>query len=60
MMDEGMSDSRSPMKKALVEEDDDDDDDLMPATGRARNRASFLDDDNSLGTMCCTSSLQIK
>ncbi|KAA0710958.1 DNA-binding protein 1 Acidic nucleoplasmic [Triplophysa tibetana] len=46
MMDEGMSDSRSPMKKALVE--DDDDDDLMPATGRARNRASFLDDDNSL------------
>ncbi|KAI7804661.1 putative WD repeat and HMG-box DNA-binding protein 1 [Triplophysa rosa] len=45
MMDEGMSDSRSPVKKALVEEDDDDD--LMPATGRARNRASFLDDDNS-------------
>lgn len=58
MMDEGMSDSRSPVKKALVE--DDDDDDLMPATGRARNRASFLDDDNSQGMMCSMSSLQIE
>ncbi|XP_073725327.1 WD repeat and HMG-box DNA-binding protein 1 [Misgurnus anguillicaudatus] len=46
MLDDGMSESRSPVKKALVE-DDDDDDDLMPATGRARNRGAFLDDDNS-------------
>uniref|UniRef100_A0A672Q7Q2 WD repeat and HMG-box DNA-binding protein 1 n=1 Tax=Sinocyclocheilus grahami TaxID=75366 RepID=A0A672Q7Q2_SINGR len=46
MLDEGMSDSRSPVKKPIME-DDDDDDDLMPATGRPRNRGSFLDDDDN-------------
>ncbi len=46
MLDEGMSDSRSPVKKPVME-DDDDDDDLMPATGRPRNRGSFLDDDDN-------------
>ncbi|XP_073683158.1 WD repeat and HMG-box DNA-binding protein 1 [Garra rufa] len=46
MLDEGMSDSRSPVKKPVME-DDDDDDDLMPATGRLRNRGSFLDDDDN-------------
>ncbi|XP_026098358.1 WD repeat and HMG-box DNA-binding protein 1 [Carassius auratus] len=46
MLDEGMSDSRSPVKKPVMEEDDDDDD-LMPATGRPRNRGSFLDDDDN-------------
>uniref|UniRef100_A0A8C1ZKF2 WD repeat and HMG-box DNA-binding protein 1 n=1 Tax=Cyprinus carpio TaxID=7962 RepID=A0A8C1ZKF2_CYPCA len=51
-LDEGMSDSRSPVKKPIMEEDDDDDD-LMPATGRPRNRGSFLDDDdNSQGMRC--------
>uniref|UniRef100_A0A8C1GGW7 WD repeat and HMG-box DNA-binding protein 1 n=1 Tax=Cyprinus carpio TaxID=7962 RepID=A0A8C1GGW7_CYPCA len=45
MLDEGMSDSRSPVKKPVMEEDDDDD--LMPATGRPRNRGSFLDDDDN-------------
>ncbi|XP_009291161.1 WD repeat and HMG-box DNA-binding protein 1 isoform X1 [Danio rerio] len=48
MLDEDMSDSRSPVKKPIMEdEDDDDDDDLMPATGRPRNRGSFLDDDDN-------------
>lgn len=47
MLDEGMSDSRSPVKKPVMEDDDDDDDDLMPATGRLRNRGSFLDDDDN-------------
>ncbi|XP_043118097.1 WD repeat and HMG-box DNA-binding protein 1 isoform X2 [Puntigrus tetrazona] len=47
MLDEGMSDSRSPVKKPVMEDDDDDDDDLMPATGRPRNRGSFLDDDDN-------------
>uniref|UniRef100_A0A672PCS8 WD repeat and HMG-box DNA-binding protein 1 n=1 Tax=Sinocyclocheilus grahami TaxID=75366 RepID=A0A672PCS8_SINGR len=46
MLDEGMSDSRSPVKKPIMEEDDDDDD-LMPATGKPRNRGSFLDDDDN-------------
>lgn len=46
MLDEGMSDSRSPVKKPVME-DGDDDDDLMPATGRPRNRGSFLDDDDN-------------
>ncbi|XP_067223674.1 WD repeat and HMG-box DNA-binding protein 1 [Chanodichthys erythropterus] len=47
MLDEGMSDSRSPVKKPIMDDDDDDDDDLMPATGRPRNRGSFLDDDDN-------------
>ncbi|XP_056123194.1 WD repeat and HMG-box DNA-binding protein 1 [Rhinichthys klamathensis goyatoka] len=46
MLDEGTSDSRSPVKKPIMD-DDDDDDDLMPATGRPRNRGSFLDDDDN-------------
>ncbi len=56
MLDEGMSDSRSPVKKPIMEDDDDDDDDdLMPATGRPRNRGSFLDDDdNSQGMIIST------
>ncbi len=55
MLDEGMSDSRSPVKKPIMEDDDDDDDDLMPATGRPRNRGSFLDDDdNSQGMSIST------
>ncbi|XP_051502537.1 WD repeat and HMG-box DNA-binding protein 1 [Myxocyprinus asiaticus] len=45
VLDEGMSDSRSPVKKAVMD-DDDDDDELMPATGRPRNRGAFLDDDS--------------
>lgn len=45
MLDEGTSDLRSPVKKPIM--DDDDDDDLMPATGRPRNRGSFLDDDDN-------------
>uniref|UniRef100_A0A8C1XPZ9 WD repeat and HMG-box DNA-binding protein 1 n=1 Tax=Cyprinus carpio TaxID=7962 RepID=A0A8C1XPZ9_CYPCA len=51
-LDEGMSDSRSPVKKPIMEEDDDDDD-LMPATGRPRNRGSFLDDDDNSQGMSC-------
>lgn len=48
-MDEGLSDTNSPVKKPAVARDDDDDDDfLMPATGRVRNRA-ILDDENSVG-----------
>uniref|UniRef100_A0A6Q2XHE8 WD repeat and HMG-box DNA-binding protein 1 n=1 Tax=Esox lucius TaxID=8010 RepID=A0A6Q2XHE8_ESOLU len=46
-MDEGVSESGSPAKN-LVALDDEDDDDLVPATGRARNRSAFLDDENSL------------
>lgn len=48
VMDEGLSDTRSPVKKAAVG-DEDDDDFFVPATGRVRNRGAFLDDDNSLG-----------
>lgn len=49
MLDEGTGDSRSPVKKPIMDDDndDDDDDDLMPATGRPRNRGSFLDDDDN-------------
>ncbi|KAM4630148.1 WD repeat and HMG-box DNA-binding protein 1 [Polymixia lowei] len=52
LMDEGLSDTHSPVKKPIVgdNDDDDDDDDLMPATGRVRNRGAFLDDENSLDT----------
>lgn len=50
LMDEGLSDTKSPVKKAVTGEDDVDDDDfLMPATGRVRNRGAILDDENSLG-----------
>ena len=51
VMDEGLSESRSPAKHPVAggDDDDDDDDDLMPTTGRAKNRGSFLDDENSLG-----------
>uniref|UniRef100_A0A672ZSX3 WD repeat and HMG-box DNA-binding protein 1 n=1 Tax=Sphaeramia orbicularis TaxID=375764 RepID=A0A672ZSX3_9TELE len=38
------------MDEGLTDEDDDDDDYLMPATGRVRNRGTFLDDDNSMDT----------
>lgn len=48
-MDEGLSDTHSPLKKAAVRDDDDDDDFSVPATGRIRNRGAILDDDNSLG-----------
>lgn len=48
LMDEGLSDTKSPAKKA-VGWDDDDDDFLVPATGRVKNRGVFLDDENSLG-----------
>lgn len=48
VLEENLSETRSPAKNPVAE--DDDDDDLMPATGRARNRSTFLDDDeNSLG-----------
>ncbi|CAL8351541.1 unnamed protein product [Merluccius merluccius] len=52
VMDEGLSESHSPAKHPVVggDDDDDDDDDLMPTTGRAKNRGSFLDDENSLDT----------
>ncbi|XP_033972945.1 WD repeat and HMG-box DNA-binding protein 1 isoform X2 [Trematomus bernacchii] len=50
VMDEGQSDTNSPVKKPIAADDDDDDDDfLMPATGRVRSRA-ILDDENSLDT----------
>lgn len=48
VMDEGLSDTHSPVKKAAVG-DEDEDDFFMPATGRVRNRGVILDDDNSLG-----------
>lgn len=52
LMDEGLSETKSPVKKtaAAADLDDlDDDDFLMPATGRVRNRGAILDDDNSMG-----------
>lgn len=48
-MDEGLSDTHSPVKRAVVGDDDDDDDFFMPSTGRVRNRGVILDDENSLG-----------
>ncbi|XP_045889351.1 WD repeat and HMG-box DNA-binding protein 1 [Micropterus dolomieu] len=51
LMDEGLSDTNSPVKKPVAGDDDDDDDDfLMPATGRVRNRGAILDDENSRDT----------
>ncbi|XP_075868884.1 WD repeat and HMG-box DNA-binding protein 1 [Nelusetta ayraudi] len=55
LMDEGLSDTRSPVKKtpaaAAAEQDDVDDEDfLMPSTGRIRNRGAILDDENSMDT----------
>ncbi|XP_029284624.1 WD repeat and HMG-box DNA-binding protein 1 isoform X1 [Cottoperca gobio] len=52
LIDEGLSDTNSPVKKPVGRDDDDDDDDdfLMPATGRARNRGAILDDEHSLDT----------
>ncbi|KAM9409995.1 WD repeat and HMG-box DNA-binding protein 1 isoform 2-T2 [Pholidichthys leucotaenia] len=51
LIEEGLGDTKSPVKKpTMAVEDDDDDDFLMPATGRVRNRGTFLDDDNSLDT----------
>lgn len=49
LMDEGLSDTNSPVKKPVAEDDDDDDDFLVPATGRVRNREAILDDENSRG-----------
>lgn len=52
LMDEGLSDTRSPVKKtaAAAEQDDVDDEDfLIPSTGRIRNRGAILDDENSMG-----------
>lgn len=46
-MDEGRSDTSSPVKRAAAVEDDDDF--LVPSTGRARNRGGILDDEDSLG-----------
>ncbi|KAJ3594117.1 hypothetical protein NHX12_006449 [Muraenolepis orangiensis] len=56
-MDDGLSDGHSPTKRptAVGAEDDDDDDVLMPATGRVKNRGSFLDDENSLDTVSLNS-----
>ncbi|XP_023261593.1 WD repeat and HMG-box DNA-binding protein 1 [Seriola lalandi dorsalis] len=48
VMDEGVSDTNSPVKKHVAGDDDDDDDFLMPATGRVRNRGAILDDENSV------------
>ncbi|XP_076594786.1 WD repeat and HMG-box DNA-binding protein 1 isoform X2 [Chaetodon auriga] len=53
LMDEGLSDTNSPVKKpaaAAAADDEDDDDFLMPATGRVRNREAILDDENSRDT----------
>ncbi|XP_033493769.1 WD repeat and HMG-box DNA-binding protein 1 isoform X1 [Epinephelus lanceolatus] len=50
LMDEGLSDTNSPVKKPVTGDEDDDDDFLMPATGRVRNRGAILDDENSLDT----------
>ncbi|XP_036448689.1 WD repeat and HMG-box DNA-binding protein 1 isoform X1 [Colossoma macropomum] len=47
LLDQCVSDSGSPAKNAVEDDDDDDDDDLMPATGKPRNRGSFLDDDDN-------------
>lgn len=47
-MDEGLSDTHSPVKKATVG-DDVDDDFSVAVSGRVRNRGAILDDDNSLG-----------
>ncbi|KAM8876791.1 WD repeat and HMG-box DNA-binding protein 1 [Synchiropus picturatus] len=50
-MDDGMSDTNSPVKKPVAQVDDEDDDDFqMPATGRVRNRGAILDDENSVDT----------
>ncbi|XP_013874087.1 WD repeat and HMG-box DNA-binding protein 1 [Austrofundulus limnaeus] len=50
-MDEGLSDTISPLKKPVAAEDDDDDDDfLIPSTGRVRNRGAILADENSMDT----------
>lgn len=48
-MDEGLSDTNSPVRKAVTSDDEDDGDFLVPATGRMRNRGAILDDENSLG-----------
>ncbi|XP_069382482.1 WD repeat and HMG-box DNA-binding protein 1 isoform X1 [Paralichthys olivaceus] len=51
VMDEGLSDTNSPVKKRVVVDGDEDDDDfLIPSTGRVRNRGAILDDENSLDT----------
>ncbi|KAK2853667.1 hypothetical protein Q5P01_006328 [Channa striata] len=50
LMDEGLSDTNSPVKKPDPGHEEDDDDFLMPATGRVRNRGVILDDENSLDT----------
>ncbi|XP_008404223.1 WD repeat and HMG-box DNA-binding protein 1 isoform X1 [Poecilia reticulata] len=50
LMDEGLSDTNSPVKKAAAAADEDDDDFLIPSTGRVRNRGAILDDENSLDT----------
>ncbi|XP_014877029.1 WD repeat and HMG-box DNA-binding protein 1 [Poecilia latipinna] len=50
LMDEGLSDTNSPVKKAAAAEDEDDDDFLIPSTGRVRSRGAILDDENSLDT----------
>lgn len=49
LMDEGLSETNSPVKKPVTGDDDDDDDVQMPLTGRVRNRGAILDDENSLG-----------
>lgn len=48
LMDEGLSDTKSPVKKAAVDQEEDEDF-LMPSTGRIRNRGAILDDENSMG-----------
>ncbi|XP_034471215.1 WD repeat and HMG-box DNA-binding protein 1 isoform X1 [Hippoglossus hippoglossus] len=51
VLDEGLSDTNSPVKKRVaVDGDEDDDDFLIPSTGRVRNRGAILDDENSLDT----------
>lgn len=52
IMDEGLSDTRSPVKgtaATAVHDDVDDEDFPMPSTGRIRNRGAILDDENSMG-----------